>query len=90
MEPLDQSTHYDGLMPGDIAKHAESGLDATQRAVCPACEGKCLVWNVPRWEDCATCGGKGWLLERVWYKRIPEETIPGSETFVERREQTSS
>jgi hypothetical protein len=43
MEPLDQSTHYDGLMPGDIAKHAERGLDATQRAICPDCEGKCLV-----------------------------------------------
>jgi hypothetical protein len=82
---INPATLYDGLLPGDIGKHHDLGVDATQRTVCPDCEGKCLVWNVPRWESCGTCAGEGWLLERVWLERTPEDDTPGTEAFVERR-----
>lgn len=77
--------HYDGLLPADVAKFAEVGLDATQRTTCPDCAGKCLVWNVPRWEPCQTCAGKGWVLERIWLERAPELDAAGQEAFREYR-----
>ena len=78
--------HYDGLLPNDIAKHAEVGLDATQRTTCPGCEGKCLIWNVPRWEPCQTCAGRGWVLERIWLERCPQGDPPdGGEAYTEHR-----
>ena len=75
---------YDGLMPGDIDHLHAQGMEATQRAVCPSCRGKALVY-IRAWHPCEVCAGKGWVLERVWLERTPEEDIDGSEAFVERR-----
>ena len=75
---------YDGLLPADIDHLQAHGLDATQRALCPSCRGKVLVW-IGAWRPCERCAGKGWVLERVWLQRTPADDGAEGEAFVQRR-----
>jgi hypothetical protein len=78
---------YDGLSAGDIDYLRAQGLEATQRAVCPSCKGKVLVWT-GTWHPCEVCAGHGWVLVRSWLERAPEDDhyVDGGEAYVERRE----
>ena len=75
---------YDGLTAEDLERLRARRLEATQRTICPECLGKCLTFD-GGWQPCQSCAGKGWLLERVWLERTPEDNIDGDEAFVMRR-----